>query len=149
MSTTPSEHPLTRRAWVVLTVLLGLEAVAGVVSVIPLGIGFFGAADDDVNQRVSVLISGVVAIIWVAVTFTGALRSRASWVRGSAMTLHVLMFAAGTTVLQYPVLGTRAVAWALIVAAFIGFFGAMLARPTVADVSADTGADTGADDSEM
>ena len=128
MSASPPAHSPTRRAWLVLTILLGTEALVGVVALIPLGIGFFGAAQDDLSQRVSVLLAGLLAILWVAVTFIGALRTRTSWVRGSAITLHVLMFAAGTGALQYA-LAAPGVSWGLIAAAFLGFFTALLARP--------------------
>jgi len=112
----------------VLIALLGAETLAGLIALIPLGTGFFDATKDDPGQRVSVLLAALVAILWVAVTFIGALRSRASWARGSAMTLHILMFAAGTGSLQYA-LAPASIAWALVLAALIGFFSALLARP--------------------
>jgi len=128
MSPSPTGHPRTRRAWLVLIALLGIETAAGLVSLIPLGTSFLGAGGDLPGQRISVLLAGLIAILWVAVTFVGALRSRASWARGSAITLHVLMFAAGTGALQYG-LAPGGVAWALVLCAFAGFFSALLAKP--------------------
>lgn len=112
----------------VLIGLLGLETAAGLVSLIPLGTSFVGAGTDQPGQRISVLLAGLIAIVWVAITFVGALRSRASWARGSAITLHVLMFAAGTGALQYA-LAPGGIAWALVLCAFVGFFSALLAKP--------------------
>ncbi len=131
MSSSPTGNARAHLAWPVLIGLLGIETLAGLIALIPLGTGFFDAGGDDFGQRVSVLLAALIAILWVAVTFLGALRSRASWSRGSAMTLHILMFAAGTGSLQYG-LAPTAIAWILVLAAFVGFFSALLARPEYA-----------------
>lgn len=128
MSDSPAVHQRSRRAWVLVIAVLAIETLIGVVALIPLALGFLEAGDDLLGQRVSVLLGGLLAVIWVAITFLGALRSRASWARGSALTIHVLMFAAGTGILQYQ-LAPSWVGWAAIIAAFIGFFAALLARP--------------------
>jgi len=125
----------------VLIALLAVETIAGVIALMPLALGFFEAGDDLFGQRVSVLLAGLLAVVWVAVTFLGALRSRASWARGSALTLHVLLFAAGTGILQYG-LAPSWVGWTAVIAAFVGFFAALLARPEyVAPLDEEDGAE--------
>lgn len=128
MSSSPAGSLRGRRAWLVLIAILAVESIAGVIALVPLGTAFLSATDDALGQRVSVLLAALLAILWIIVTFVGALKSRASWARGSAMTLHVLMFAAGTGALQYA-LAPTGIAWALILAAFAGFFSALIARP--------------------
>ena len=128
MSDSPAVHRRSRRAWVALIAVLAGETILGVIALIPLAMGFFGASGDQLGQRVSVLLAGVIAVAWVAVTFLGALRSRPSWARGSAVTIHVLLFAAGTGVLQYG-LAPAWVGWAAVLVAFLGFGLGLLARP--------------------
>lgn len=128
MSDSPAGSSRSRLAWTILIAVLAIESVAGVLALVPLGMAFFAANDDALGQRVSVLLAALLAIVWVVVTFVGSLKSRASWARGSAMTMHVLMFAAGTGALQYALTPTG-IAWALILAAFVGFFAALSARP--------------------
>lgn len=117
-----------RTAWGVLCLLLIVEAVGGIALLWPAVQGFFAAADEPLAQRLSILLSLLVAWAWICVTLGGALRIRASWVRGSAITLHVLMFAAGTGVLQ-GILGTPLLGWVLVILALAGFFSALAARP--------------------
>ena len=140
MSTSPTAHLRSRKAWAVLIAVLGIETLAGVVALIPLALGFLDAGEDLLGQRVSVLLAGLLSVLWVAVTFLGALRSRASWARGSALTLHVLMFAAGTAMLQYA-LAPGWAAWGAILLAFAGFFSALLARPEYVEPGDAEGAD--------
>lgn len=125
-----------RTAWILLIAVLAAETAAGILALMPLATGFFEADDELLGQRVSVLLAGLLAVLWVAVTFLGALRARAGWARGSALTLHVLMFAAGTAMLQYA-LAPAWMTWAVILLAFAGFFAALLARPTAQIASAD------------
>jgi len=132
MSASPPVHQRSKRAWQVLISLLAIETLAGLLALVPLGSGFFAASGGerfgDAGQRVSVLLAGLLAILWVAVTFVGALRTRASWARGSAVALHVLMFAAGTGALQYR-LAEPWISWGLVLFALVGFFSALIARP--------------------
>lgn len=128
MTAPPSSTPRARGAWKTLITALAVETIAGVLALVPFAMGFFDAEADEPGQRVSVLLAGLFALLWVAVTFTAALRSHASWVRGSALTLHVLMFAAGTGVLQYGLAETW-IGWMLVILAFVGFFSALAARP--------------------
>lgn len=137
MSASSQESPRSGRAWAVLTTVLGVETAAGLVGILPLASGFFGAGQELLGQRVSVLLAGLLAIGWVAATFFGALRTRAGWARGSALTLHILLFAAGTAMLQYALAPTW-MAWAAILVSFLGFFAALLARPAHG-VPAETG----------
>lgn len=129
-------------AWNVLTALLALEAIAGLVIAWSVVQAFLGANDEPLAQRLSVLLSALIALAWVIITFWGARRSRAGWVRGSAMTMHVLMFAGGTGVLQ-GIIGTPALGWGLVVCAFIGFFSAVVARPSVPTTPADSAGPSG------
>lgn len=124
-------HRRARAAWTVLIAVLAVETVAGVLALMPLATGFFAADGELLGQRVSVLLAGLLAVLWVAVTFLGALRSRAGWSRGSALTLHVLMFAAGTAMLQYA-LAPLWMTWAVIALALLGFLAALFARPAEA-----------------
>lgn len=128
MADSPNVHRRARTAWIVLIAVLSVETIFGVLALIPLATGFSEAGGDLLGQRVSVLLGGLLAVLWVVVTFLGALRTRAGWVRGSALTLHVLLFAAGTGILQYALAPTW-MGWAAILLAFAGFFSALLARP--------------------
>lgn len=131
-SSSPDVHLRSRIAWRVLTVLLALETVGGLVVMIPVVQGFFTSTADPIAQRLSIFLSALLAWVWVILTLWGALRSRASWVRGSAITIHILLFAAGTGVLQFG-LAELSVGWLLILLAFAGFAAALLARPEVSE----------------
>ncbi len=118
-----------RTGWLVLRITLTVEVTAGVVPLWNVLQGFFAAGSDPMGQRVSLLLAVLLSWGWIALTQWGAFTHRASWVRGSSLTLHVLMFAAATGVLQgilgdMPLLG-----WSLLVLAILGFIGAVLARP--------------------
>ncbi|MBK0419662.1 hypothetical protein JD276_11520 [Leucobacter sp. CSA1] len=101
----------------------------------------FAAADEPLAQRLSILIALLLAWIWVCATLAGALSKRAPWARGSALTIHVLLFAAGTGVLQ-GILGDPLLGWALVLLALVGFFAAVLARPTVPAAPGDPDRET-------
>lgn len=131
----------SRRAWVVLNLLLAGEAITGIAALIPLTQAFFHQGNDLMTQKVSIFLAALLAVVWVVVTFIGAAKRRASWARGSAITLHVLLFAAGTGVLQYE-LAEVWVGWLVILVAFIGFFAALMSSP-------DNPSDGGADDASV
>lgn len=116
-------------AWITLTAVLVLEFLGGIVLMWSVLQAFFAASNEPLGPRVSILLSAIAAFAWVAITLGGALRKRAGWARGSAMTLHVLMFAAGTGILQ-GIIGDPLLGWALVLCALVGFFAAMLARPS-------------------
>jgi membrane protein YdbS with pleckstrin-like domain len=73
----------------------------------------------------------------VIVTFVGAARARVSWVRGSALTIHVLLFAAGTGCLQLAI-GPWWFGFGLVAVALLGFLAAVLARPELPQAGDDS-----------
>ena len=127
MPTTPADHPRSRAGWAALTVLLVLEGLLIAWVVLIAVLASFGSHGVQM-QVVSLLIVVIAALGWIVATFVGAVRSRASWVRGSALTIHVLLFAAGTGCLQLQI-GPWWFGFAIIVAALAGFAGALVARP--------------------
>lgn len=120
-------NPRSQAAWAVLVLVLVIEAVGAVALMWPILQGSLGATDEPLADRVVLLVAAVIAWAWVCITLGGALVRRASWVRGSAITIHVLMFAAGTGVLQ-GIIGDALLGLILVVLALIGFFAALLAR---------------------
>lgn len=137
----PSSHEVTGRAhaaWGVLLVVLVIEAFGGLAAMVPITTGFLGAGDDPLGQRLSIFLAALIAWAWVLLTLWGAARTRASWARGSALTMHVLVFAAGTGVLQIgEIVAGPLVGWALIALALAGFFAALLARPIASEADAE------------
>ncbi|MFT4233228.1 MAG: hypothetical protein QM606_10705 [Leucobacter sp.] len=131
MTSSPSDHPRSRAGWAVLRVLLVLESVLlGWVLVISV-LATLGSSSGAV-QNLSLVAMAALALAWAVVTCIGALRARASWVRGSALTIHVLLFAAGTGCLQLAI-GPAWLGFALVAAALLGFLAAVLARPELPD----------------
>ena len=116
--------------WMLLRAVLVIEVVGGAVLLWNVFQAFLAAGDEPLGARVSLLLAVLLSWAWIAITLWGALTGRASWVRGSARTLHVLMFAAATGVLQ-GILGEAVLlGWALLLLALLGFVAAVLARPT-------------------
>lgn len=115
-------------AWNVLRCALLFEAFGGLLLLLPVMTGMLNASEEPLGARLSIVLALALAWVWVCVTLVAALRSRASWVRGSSLTLHVLLFAAGTGMLQLQ-LGDVLLAWGLVLLAVIGFAAALLARP--------------------
>lgn len=115
-------------AWRVLTAALGIELVLGIVLFVTM-IPTFPAAgpqrDALVPLWLSLFVSVILCCVWVAATLVGAIRRRGSWVRGSAVTLHILMFAAALGVFQ-GLIGTTVVGIILLVLAIVGFGSAIL-----------------------
>lgn len=136
MSSSPAVDRRSQGGWMLLLVVLAIEAFGGVALLLPIVFGMFEAGDDPIGQRLSVFLAALIAWIWVVVTLLAGLKLRASWVRASAITIHVLMFAAGTGVLQMG-LESLLIGWALIVLALVGFFAALMARPEVSDIVDD------------
>lgn len=128
MSATPEVYQRSRIAWAVLVLVLAVEVIGGVIALVFVIQSFFAASEEPFGQRISILLATLIAWVWVLVTLWGAVRSRAGWVRGSAITIHVLLFAAGTGILQLA-LGDALLGWALILLAFAGFVAALFARP--------------------
>lgn len=127
MVSTPADHPRARLGWNLLTVLLALETIF-LCGVLYVSVG--GAIDDEgfLLQSVSIVVLVFGSLLWVGATLVGALRSRVSWVRASAVTIHVLLFAAGTGCLQVGI-GAWWLGWALVLTALVGFVAAILAVP--------------------
>lgn len=118
----------SRRGWTLLLIVLSIEAFGGLALLVPTAVGTLQAIDEPLGDRLSVFAGLLLAWVWVLVTLFGGLRSRASWARGSALTIHVLLFAAGTGLLQLGI-GETWLAWLLLLLAVVGFVAAMLARP--------------------
>lgn len=133
----PSSHEVTgraRSAWSVLLAVLTVEAFGGIAALVPITTDFLGASDEPLGPRLSILLAALISWAWVLITLWGAARTKASWARGSAITMHVLIFAAGTGVLQMGgAIGGPMLGWGLVVLAFVGFFAALLARPAATD----------------
>lgn len=132
-----SSHEATgraRSAWGVLLAVLTVEAFGGIAALVPITTDFLGASDEPLGPRLSIFLAALISWAWVLFTLWGAARTRASWARGSAITLHVLIFAAGTGVLQMGgMIGEPLLGWGLVLLALVGFFAALLARPPVTD----------------
>ena len=127
-----------RAAWAMLLAVLTIEAFGGLAALVPITSGFLNAGNEPLGQRASIFLAALLAWAWVLITLWGAAKSRASWARGSALTMHVLMCAAGTGVLQMgDLVGGPMVGWALVVLALLGFFAALLSRPA-GESSADS-----------
>lgn len=110
-----------------LTVLLVLEGVLLAWVALIAILASFGSHGVQM-QVVSLLIMAFAVLGWIVATLIGALRSRVSWVRGSALTIHVLLFAAGTGCLQLAI-GPWWFGFGIVAAALLGFAAAILARP--------------------
>lgn len=87
-------------------------------------------------QNYSLVVISAVCLGWVVVTLLGSARSRMSWVRGSAVTIHVLLFAAGTGCLQLQI-GPASLGFGLVALAIVGFFAAIIAKPAPASAFTD------------
>lgn len=120
----------SQRSWAVLTALLVSEAIAGAGLIFTTAKTFPGFSDQFIALWMSVFVSLILSVVWVCITLGGSLRVRASWVRGSAVTIHVLLLAAAVGVMQ-GILGTVPVGVGLAVVAVIGIVAALGATPVV------------------
>lgn len=127
MTSSPADHPRSLLAWQVLRVLLAIETLL-LGWVVLVSVLAAVSSSGHVMQRVSIVIMAALSLLWVLIAFIGAARGRPAWVRGSAITIHVLLFAVGTGCLQF-VIGPWWIGWGFIGLAFIGFAAALLARP--------------------
>ena len=85
----------------------------------------------------SLFVSVAISWVWIGATLLGALRGRRSWVRASAVTIHLLVFAAAIGVLQ-GILGTVPIGLAMMALGLVGFIAAVLAKPNFdPDAAAD------------
>lgn len=129
MISSPTGHVRRNRAWGALRGLLTLEAL-GLGALVVFTILSALAEDGDVAQEVSIVLMSASAFAWVAITAVGSIRTRASWVRSSSLTVHVLMFAAGTGCLQLGI-GEWWLGFGIVALALVGFVAAILVRPEV------------------
>ncbi|EYT53227.1 hypothetical protein H490_0110925 [Leucobacter sp. UCD-THU] len=129
MPSSPADHPRSRVAWRALAALLAVESA---LLLWVLGVTVVGALGSEGNplQNLSLIVMAALSFAWVVVTLVGAVKARASWVRGSSLTIHVLLFAAGTGCLQIGI-GPWWLGFALVALALAGFAAAILARPAV------------------
>lgn len=136
MDRKPDVHAPSRLGWTTLRILLLIELVGGAVVLWNVVLAFIAANDEPLGSRLSLLLAVVISWAWIGITLWGALTHRASWVRGSALTIHILMFPAATGVLQ-GILGAAApLGWALLGLAVLGVISAVLARPVPANENA-------------
>lgn len=135
MSSSPERHTHLRRGWAAMTIVLSLEAFGGLALLVPAVLGLMQTTAEPLGQRASIFLAVLVSWIWVCATLFGV-RSRASWVRASAITIHVLIFAAGTGILQLGI-ASATIGWWLVVLALVGFFAALIARPILPDLATD------------
>ena len=129
MVSSPDGHPRSMLAWAVLKMLLAIETL-GLVAVVAFTIVHSITDAGDTAQKVSLVLMSAVSLAWVALTFVGAVRGRASWVRSSAVAIHVLTFAGGTGCLQLGI-GPWWLGLGIVVIALAGFVAAVIARPAV------------------
>lgn len=133
MTGLPTLYRRSRLAWRVLAVCLALETLLLAWLVITMGaaaVGAMAASTEFAAQNFSMVAVCAICLAWVLVTLFASVRLRVSWVRGSAVTIHVLLFAAGTGSLQL-VLGPVWLGFGLIALALVGFFAALLAVPVI------------------
>lgn len=116
--------------WAVLLIVLAIEAFGGLVLVAQTALGMLQSAGEPLGARLSIFLAILLGWIWICAALFGGVRGRASWARGSALTIHVLLFAVATGVLQLNLAGAL-FGWGLVLLALIGFFAALIARPNL------------------
>ncbi len=136
MTETPATHLRGRNGWIALRIVLAIEAVGGAWLVWNVVQGFFAAQGEPLGDRLSILISTLLFWGWILLTLWGAMKARPSWARGSAITIHILIFAAATGVLQGFLGPQTFLGLELLLLAFAGFIAAMFARPAEPEVPA-------------
>lgn len=124
-------HPTSRLGWLLLRIALLTEVVGGAVVLWNVLQAFMSASTEPLGPRLSLLLAFTISWLWIGITLWGALKQQASWVRGSALTLHILMFAAATGVLQGFLGEEAALGWTLLLLALLGFMAAVIARPAL------------------
>lgn len=138
---TPNMRQKTARR--VLAAVLTIECIGGVFLLIGM-IPTYPAPGPDQQVLapiwIGLLISVIVALVWIAITLFGVLRTNANWVRASSVVMHILMFAAAAGVLQ-GIIGTPLFGSALIVLAIAGFVAALMMRPTMDEAAAELDAE--------
>ncbi|MBL3698392.1 hypothetical protein [Leucobacter luti] len=129
MTSSSAAHVPTRIGWIALRFVLLLEVIGGAWLLINVAQGVFAAQGEPLGDLVILLLATALWWAWIAITAWGAWRGRPGWVRGSSITIHVLLFAAATGILQ-GLLGPQTVlGLEVLVLALAGFVAALLARP--------------------
>ena len=118
----------SRGAWALLKIILLGETVVGLWVVWRTLVTILAEPEAPLGMRVSVIAAAIIAWAWIAIAALGTLRGTPAWVRGSALTIHVLMFAAAVGILQ-GILGTPMLGSIVLIVALAGFLAAVLARP--------------------
>lgn len=129
-------HRRSEIAWTILAICLAIESFL-LIWVLFSTLLAAANSPEMAAQNYSLVAVVAICVLWVVFTLLQSLRTRVSWVRGSAVTIHVLMFAAGTGCLQL-LIGPFWLGFSLIVLALIGFFAAVIARPILVQEIADT-----------
>lgn len=114
-------------AWSVMTVVVCLEALAGIVLFGYTIVGFSNRGDSDLMQSVSILIVAAAAAFWVGATFLALTRKR-GWARGSSLTIQIFIFSVAMGAFQ-GFYAQPAIGWVLTVPAVITFVAVLIARP--------------------
>lgn len=127
MTDSPTLHRRSKLGWGVLITCLAVEALL-LIWVVFITLNVAIATQDEAAQNYSLVVISAICLVWVVATLIGSIRSKLSWVRGSAVTIHVLLFAAGTGCLQLKI-GPTSLGLGLIALALVGFFAAILAKP--------------------
>lgn len=118
----------------ILASVLAVELVGAVVVLIRMLPTFPEAGPDQsaiMPLWVSLVISLAVSCVWLGATLRGSVRAQGGWVRGSGVTIHVLMLAAATGVLQ-GILGSPALGGWMLALGIVGLLSAAFWRPKTA-----------------
>ena len=135
MTGSPALYRRSQLGWAVLIAALGVETLLLAWVTLVTLLAAIGASSG-AAQNYSLVAVSAICLVWVVVTLFASVRSRVSWVRGSAVTIHVLLFAAGTGCLQLAI-GPWWVGFGIIALALVGFFAAILARPLLSHEAAE------------
>lgn len=126
MTSSSEVHAPSSLGWKLLRATLAVESLLGALLVVNTFVAFLAASEEPLGARLSLVLAVVAALAWVVITLIGAVRGR-GWSRASALTLHTLLFAAATGVLQ-GIFGEMFFIGALmLVLSFAGFFSALFA----------------------
>lgn len=136
MNDSPTRNRRSDLAWAILAICLAIESFLLIWVLFSTVLAALNTPEM-AAQNYSLVVVVALCVLWVILTLLQSLRSRVSWVRGSAVTIHVLLFAAGTGCLQL-LIGPFWLGFAMIVLALIGFFAAVIARPILAPEMQET-----------
>ncbi|MGO1434821.1 MAG: hypothetical protein ACTJFR_04210 [Canibacter sp.] len=123
-----NSEPTSRpgKAWSLLIGVLIIETIGAAALTWIAVTGAIGAVNQPFTDVMSLLVMAVIAFVFTIVCLAGAL-ARRGWSRAASLTLQILAFAVATAMLQ-GILGTKTLAWLLIVMTIVGIIGVVLAR---------------------